>query len=52
MKRPTDKTRRIKRKRIVHRQPDSHNWATKMEIHCLLSGKPDLKLKAVEGQAG
>lgn|GEM_PF-3678732 len=25
---------------------DSHKWATKMEIQRLLSGKPELKIKA------
>jgi len=24
---------------------DTHNWANKMEIHRLLSGKPEMKLK-------
>jgi hypothetical protein len=35
----------------IHSQLDSHKWASKMEIRCLLSGKPDLKLKPVEKEA-
>ena len=30
----------------MERPLDSHQWATKIEIRCLLSGKPDLKIKA------
>ena len=30
----------------MERAIDSHQWATKIEIRCLLSGKPDLKIKA------
>ena len=30
----------------MERPIDSHKWATKMEIRCLISGKPDLKIKA------
>jgi hypothetical protein len=51
MKRLIRRKSRTKRKRTLHRQPDSHNWATKMEIRCLLSGKPDLKLNQGERQA-
>lgn len=31
---------------------DSHSWPTRMERTRLISGKPDLKLKAVEKQTG
>ena len=30
----------------MERPLDSHQWATKIEMRCLLSGKPDLKIKA------
>jgi len=38
--------RTTKSKPVIHNAPDSHKWATKMEIHRLMSGKPDLKIKA------
>lgn len=30
----------------MERPIDSHQWATKIEIRCLLSSKPDLRIKA------
>ena len=51
MKKRNGRKRRIKYKRLIHRQPDSHTWATKMEIRGLLSGRPELKLEPVEKQA-
>lgn len=44
MKRPVKKRRLIKFRHRVDNQIDCHSWATKMEIHRLLSGKPDIKL--------
>jgi hypothetical protein len=44
MKKQTKKKRLIKFKHIVDNQIDCHNWATKMEIQRLLSGKPDIKV--------
>lgn len=52
MKIHNSKKRRIKYRRTIHRQPDSHTWATKMEIRGLLSGKRELKLEPLEKQAG
>jgi len=31
----------------INHMLDSHKWATKMEIIRLISGKPDLKIKAI-----
>jgi len=39
-------TNRTNRSRpSVYNQLDTHRWATKIEIHRILSGKPDLKIK-------
>jgi len=46
MKRPIDREKRGKSKRSIRYGLDSHKWATKMEIRRLLSGKPDLNIKA------
>jgi hypothetical protein len=51
MKKRNAKKRSIKYKRTIHRQPDSHTWATKMEIRGLISGKRELKLEPVEKRA-
>ncbi|MHC4424351.1 MAG: hypothetical protein ACYSWR_06760 [Planctomycetota bacterium] len=51
MKKLLNTKRTIKFKPTIHSQLDSHKWATKMEVHHLLSGKRDLKLKEVEKQA-
>jgi len=45
MKKKTNDKRRIKSTFRPHRKLDSHKWESKMEIHRLLSGKSDLKLK-------
>ena len=50
MKKLMGKKRRIKHNPPIHSGLDSHKWPTKMEIRRLLSGKRDLKLKAVEKQ--
>ena len=45
MKKQTNKKKRlIKFKHMVDNQIDCHDWATKMEIHRLISGKPDIKV--------
>jgi hypothetical protein len=44
MKKQTKKKRLIKFKHRVDNQIDCHSWATKMEIHRLISGKPDVKV--------
>ena len=51
MKKLFYKRTKIKYRPKIHSQLDSHKWASKMEIRCLLSGKPDLKLEAAEKQA-
>ncbi|MFC1737877.1 hypothetical protein ACFL1G_02370 [Planctomycetota bacterium] len=45
MKKLINKKRKNKPEFTMYRRPDSHNWETRMEIHRLLSGKSDLKLK-------
>jgi hypothetical protein len=45
MKKLIDSKRAIKSKPTTYHGLDSHEWATKMEIQRLLSGKPDLKIK-------
>jgi hypothetical protein len=45
MRRLMNIKRATKSKPVVHSAPDPHKWATKMEIHRLMSGKPDLKIK-------
>jgi hypothetical protein len=44
MKKLVKKKRLIKFKHRVDNEIDCHNWATKMEIHRLISGKPDIKV--------
>lgn len=44
MKKLTEKKRLIKFKHRIDKQIDCHSWATKMEIHRLISGKADTKL--------
>jgi len=44
MKKLAKKRRLIKFKHRIDNQIDCHNWATKMEIQRLLSGKPDIKV--------
>jgi hypothetical protein len=34
----------------MERPIDSHQWATKIEIRSLLSGKPDLKIGAISNE--
>jgi len=53
MKRLVKKRRLIKFRHRIDNQIDCHSWETKMEIHRLLSGKPDIKLahKAIAGVA-
>jgi hypothetical protein len=46
MKKLNDKKRTIKLTMTINPLLDSHNWATKMEIIRIISGKPDLKIKA------
>lgn len=45
MKKLTEKIRTIRRKRVIYRELNSHNWATKTEMQRFFSGRPDLKLK-------
>jgi hypothetical protein len=51
MKKLVTKKRLIKFKHRIDNQIDCHDWATKMEIHRLISGKPDIKVvpKTVSG---
>jgi hypothetical protein len=44
MKTQIKKKRLIKFKHRMDNQIDCHDWATKMEIHRLISGKPDIKV--------
>jgi len=46
MKRPQHNKKTGISKLLVYNGLDSHKWATKMEIKRLLSGKPDLRIKA------
>jgi hypothetical protein len=48
MKRPVNKKERIRAKRSIYNEVDTHRWATKMEIQRLIGGKPDLKLKGMD----
>ena len=34
----------------MKRSIDSHQWATKIEIRSLLSGKPDLRIEAISNE--
>ena len=47
MKKLINNKKIIKSKPAIYNALDSHKWATKMEIHRLMSGKPDLKIKAL-----
>jgi hypothetical protein len=47
MKKLSDKKRPIKSEMTINPMLDSHKWATKMEIIRLISGKPELKIKAI-----
>jgi hypothetical protein len=40
-----DKKRRTKSRPTIHSVLNSHKWATKVEMHRLIAGKPDLKIK-------
>jgi hypothetical protein len=44
MKKLSNNKRLIKFKHRIDNQINCHDWATKMEIHRLMSGKPDTKL--------
>jgi len=44
MKRAFKEKRTAKCGYAIHNGVDSSKWATKMEIHHLFSGKPDLKI--------
>jgi len=44
MKKMSKKKRLIRFKHRVDNEIDCHDWATKMEIHRLMSGKPDIKV--------
>jgi len=46
MKTLTKKKQTAKPKPALRNGIDTHCWATKMEIKHLISGKPDLKVKA------
>lgn len=45
MKKTSDGNKIIKSKPSLYYGLNAHKWATKMEVRCLLSGKPDLVLK-------
>jgi hypothetical protein len=47
MRRLINKKRTIEHSAAIRDVLDTHQWPAKMEIHRLLSGKPDLKIKAV-----
>lgn len=46
MRKARDKKTTGKSRPHAHSGLDSHKWATKMELRRLLSGKPDLRIKA------
>ncbi len=46
MKKTSDSNKAIKSKPSLYYGLNAHKWATKMEVRRLLSGKPDLELKA------
>lgn len=46
MKRRSDSNKTIKSKPLEYYGLNAHKWATKMEVQHLLSGKPDLEIKA------
>jgi len=50
MKTSIDKKRATTWRPATYSRIDCHKWATKMEMHRLLSGKPDLKIKEAEKQ--
>ncbi len=47
MKRTIDKKRTIRPRPAIRNELDSHKWATKMEIRRFLSGRAELKIKAI-----
>jgi len=46
MKKTSDSNKTIKSNPSLYYGLNAHKWATKMEVRRLLSGKPDLELKA------
>ncbi len=46
MKKTGNSNKTIKSRLSVYYGLNAHKWATKMEVRRLLSGKPDLELKA------
>jgi hypothetical protein len=46
MKKTGNSNKTIKSRLLVFYGLNAHKWATKMEVRRLLSGKPDLELKA------
>lgn len=46
MKTLIEDKRTLESEPAIHDGLDAHKWATKVEIHHLLSGKPDLKIEA------
>ena len=47
MKSLINKIRRTKSKPTIYSALNSHKWATKVEMHRLIAGKPDLKIKEI-----
>jgi len=47
MNKLNNKKRTIKSEMTINPVLDSHKWTTKMEIMRLISGKPELKIKAI-----
>jgi len=46
MKKTGNRNKTIKSRLSVYYGLNAHKWATKMEVRRLLSGKPDIELKA------
>jgi len=46
MKKTGNSNKTIKSRLSVYYGLNAHKWATKMEVRRLLSGKPDIELKA------
>jgi hypothetical protein len=46
MKKTGNRNKAIKSRLSVYYGLNAHKWATKMEVRCVLSGKPDFVLKA------
>jgi|GEM_PF-6147155 hypothetical protein len=44
MKTENDKARKSRPRSAIRNQLNTHKWESKMEIHRLISGKPDLKI--------